>query len=172
MIIGDEVKVRVLEKISENKVRVEEIESGQNGILLIKDNIVVNENEVLLVWVINIDKELVFGNSKFGSKEISYNLKLKYQYAIQNIFENPSVISDIDISNLKGMVNSCIKKDQPDWLITYSFLGHPSRSIMGEFICESVIVRNALREKNIEPLLKFRKKFIYLLKSMEDNLKN
>ena len=100
MIIGDEVKVRVLEKISENKVRVEEIESGQNGILLIKDNIVVNENEVLLVWVINIDKELVFGNSKFGSKEISYNLKLKYQYAIQNIFENLSVISDIDLCYL------------------------------------------------------------------------
>ena len=75
MIIGDEVKVRVLEKISENKVRVKEIESGQNGILLIKDNSIVNENEVLLVWVINIDKELVFGNSKFGSKEISYNLK-------------------------------------------------------------------------------------------------
>ncbi len=79
MIIGDEVKVRVLEKISENKVRVEEIESGQNGILLIKDNIVVNENEVLLVWVINIDKELVFGNSKFGSKEISYNFQLDLQ---------------------------------------------------------------------------------------------
>jgi hypothetical protein len=69
----------------------------------------------------------------FGMAPISANMQARYDDAIQaflNLIDANLKREEIDldhISQLKGMFNRCVRKDQWDWFSVYTELGNPPK---------------------------------------------
>ena len=166
---GDEVRVRIVERVNDDKALVEIIETKEHAILKIKGRLRLLKDGSVSAWVIQHNKtqgDIVLGNAYFGKYDISPNLTTKYVKILKDIFNNPEVVKDEDISALKGMVNRCIKHDQWDWYTTYKYIGYPSYQVMNMFVKDSVEVRDSIRNNEREKLLEFRTKYLYLLQSV------
>lgn len=169
MNIGDEATVILKEKIKDNVYMVTNTETCEDGILRVKGRLKVSKENTVNVWVVQYDKtsgKYVYGNAYFGKFSISSGISEKYVRIINLLYADDSQITDIDISQLKGMVNRCLKKDQWDWYTTFEYIGYPASKVMKEFVHDSSNLRNELREGKKENLLAYKEKYYYIFSSM------
>ncbi|SRR5579875_451580 len=90
-------------------------------------------------WVYGIDlreEQLLLSDSTFGRLPISDRMRPRYIQGLEAalaIIANPnaSVIGLAPaLSEAKGMMNRCLRKDQWDWLTVYNILGQPERQVL------------------------------------------
>ena len=127
---GQQVKLKIVDRLSEKKALVEEVSRGHTGLLIIKGELRINKSGIINAWVLEEPKgsssaDYLFGNSYFGKFSISQSISDNYCRIIKSLYRGEKV-TDGDISILKGMFNRCIKKDQWDWFTTYKYLGYPN----------------------------------------------
>lgn len=110
--------------------------------------------------------------SSFGTSAISKRLLNSYRITINAIFADYMVLSDKDISCLKGMCNRCIKHDQTDWKTTFEYLGTPDSGVLRSFVRDAKILRDCIRADNYDAVIVFREKYRNLLLTMLHNIEN
>ena len=92
----------------------------------------------------------------FGMAPLSKTMRERYDTAVRTLLlfmadEIPSSEVQLEaISELKGMFNRCLKKDQWDWFTVYEKLGHPPRNSMKFFVHKLVELRQGLKVKDLE----------------------
>src|SRR5947209_1493555 len=87
---------------------------------------------------------------------ISKTMEKRYTTALRTVSlfladEFPSNAVTLEaISELKGMFNRCLRKDQWDWFTVYERLGHPPRKQMQYFVFKLVELRKSLKDQDVE----------------------
>lgn len=167
---GQQVKLKIVDRLSEKKALVEEVSRGHAGLLIIKGELRINKSGIINAWVLKApngesSSDYLFGNSYFGKFSISQSISDNYCRIIKSLYRGEKV-TDGDISILKGMFNRCIKKDQWDWFTTYKYLGYPNDQTLRGFVHDSVRQRDLLREGNDTELHKFFQKYQHYLSSI------
>jgi len=166
---GDEIRVRIIEHISDKKARVVDVNNDNPGIIQIKGNLKILKDGTVNAWVLQDDKKAgmyQYGNAYFGKFSISRKIADRYVSILNKLYDNPETIVADDISSLKGMCNRCLKKDQWDWFTTYKYLGYPVQHTLREFVADAVVQRDQLREGIYDNLPTFRMKYHGLLSSI------
>ena len=160
MQIGDEIKVRIVEKTNDKKYKVVTHDDCYSGTLLVKGKLKIKKDGLINAWVLQKTKYgIICGNAYFGKFDISVGLSERYVRIIKDLYNSPRQVTHEDISILKGMVNRCLKQDQWDWYTTYKYLGYPLYRYMHCFINDSIKVRNELRVDDYSNLVWFREKY-------------
>ncbi|RAK69434.1 GIY-YIG nuclease family protein [Hymenobacter edaphi] len=84
----------------------------------------------------------------FGMAPISKVMQGRYDYAVESMLKFISDGScDLDpdyISELKGMFNRCVRKDQWDWFSVHQKFGFPPASVMRRIAGELTLIRKAV----------------------------
>jgi len=166
---GDQVRVKLVERLSDARARVAEVDSGKLGTLLIKGELRVRNDGTVNAWVMgHDDKDGMYtcGNAYFGKFSISRSLADRYVVILRKLYDNPEALIADDFSCLKGMVNRCLKKDQWDWFTTYKYLGYPTHQVLRKFVADAVTHRNLLREGHRDDVPRFREEHHRLLSSI------
>ena len=166
---GDELRVKLIERVSDTKARVIDVENGNPGILLIKGQLRVRSDGTINSWLIQLNGRkgtYIYGNAYFGKFSISRSLVDRYVAILRKLFDNPQVLVADDISCLKGMANRCLRKDQWDWFTTYKYLGYPAHAILRKFVADAVVQRNLLKQGRYDGLPEFRASYQSLLCSI------
>ena len=169
MEIGDSAVLKLGQQIDDTTFHVLNIKSNEEGILKVKGRLKKYQEGCVKGWVIQYDKnkkQYIYGNSYFGKFSISSGISEKYTSIIKRIISEPESISDSDISVMKGMVNRCLKRDQWDWYTTYEYLGYPASKVLHQFVADSIIVRDDLRNGLRDSLLEYRTKYGFLFNNM------
>jgi len=125
-----------------------------------------------LFWVYGIapQRKLLFlSDSDFGHLPISDRMRPRYIQALQSAFrltfspQDAKSVSPDHLSEVKGMFNRCIRKDQWDWLTVYDALGRPPISILGKAADWFGGLAGALRRGELEQI----KRYTELISSLE-----
>lgn len=167
---GQQVKLKIVRRISEKKALVEELFHGYTGTLIIKGKLRKNKSGTINAWVLkkssrSSSSDYLFGNNYFGKYSISQSIADDYCRIIKSLYKGDTV-TDGDISVLKGMFNRCIKKDQWDWFTTYKYLGYPNDKILRSFVRDSIHQRDLLREGDHTEVNKFFQIYRHYLSSI------
>lgn len=109
-------------------------------------------------------------DGSFGNRIILKSNADKYLRIITAILSESSTLKDTDISEIKDMVNRCIKHDQPDWKTVYRIIGQPPLETMKEYVDDSVALRNDLRIKRYDRLHGYKEKYFDIFTKMRDYL--
>jgi len=166
---GDQIIVKVGQKVAENKFRIVSIDDKISGILNVKGRLKIDKDGSTKAWVIDFDKKfnrILCGNSYFGKYSVSEGISKKYVKIISTLYDKVDTVTQDDISILKGMANRCLKFDQWDWLTTYQYLGFPAKHFLRSFVEDCVDVRNNIKNGNLSNLSSFSKKYSFMLNSM------
>jgi cold shock CspA family protein len=89
----------------------------------------------------------------FGMSPISNTMKERYDDAVQTLtlfLRDIITTNEIElnvVSELKGMFNRSLRKDQWDWFTVYERLGYPSRREMQYFVYKIIALRQSLRDR-------------------------
>jgi cold shock CspA family protein len=92
----------------------------------------------------------------FGMAPLSKTMRERYDRAVRTVSLflageiPPRSVELEEVSELKGMFNRSIKKDQWDWFTVYERLGHPPRKQMAYFVSKLAELRKSLKEKDDE----------------------
>lgn len=134
----------------------------------------------------------------FGMSPISDEMLKRYTEAIDEInafvsyLKAPHQIELNSISEFKGMLNRCIKRDQWDWFTVHTKIGNPPIALMKKIVTNIIDIRNNIKNQeyilvnNLIPVLKnlmieriiknFHEKpihsdfgWVYILSSREQN---
>jgi hypothetical protein len=172
--IGDSCNVRIIDYTSGGTPIVRDDENNISGILMMKEKkeLKLRSNNTVKAWIIKIEGDkYIFSNSYFGKFTISESISKRYVKILEKILGySKEQVEPNDISELKGMVNRCLKRDQWDWFTTYSYLGYPSTKIMRRFVDEAIILRQELKEGNTGRLDSFISNYQYMLISIYSHL--
>jgi hypothetical protein len=84
-------------------------------------------------WVFGLrarQRQLDLSDSDFGRMAITQKMLGRYQHALEamhSVLEHPgrADMEPQDVSEFKGMIGRCLKRDQWDWLTVYTALGRP-----------------------------------------------
>lgn len=84
-------------------------------------------------WVFGLrahQRQLDLSDSDFGRMAITQRMLGRYQRALEamhSLFEHPgrADVEPQNVSEFKGMIGRCLKRDQWDWLTVYTALGRP-----------------------------------------------
>jgi hypothetical protein len=166
---GDEVRVKVIERISDTRALVVDVENGNPGILLIKGQLRVRSDGTVNAWLVQFNRRegtYTYGNAYFGKFSISRSLADRYVLILRKLYDNPQALVADDISCLKGMANRCLKKDQWDWFTTYKYLGYPVHPVLRKFVADAKVQRDLLRQGRYDGLPGFRGAHHNLLSSI------
>lgn len=107
-------------------------------------------------WIFSVDENkrlVLLSNSDFGRLPISDRMRPRYVSALADVLcmlseegEEPGIPLASSISEVKGMINRCLRKDQPDWLSAYKALGRPAWKWMRRTVGILDQLRRALRD--------------------------
>jgi hypothetical protein len=107
-------------------------------------------------WLLGLDRkgEYLLADNEFGRLPISNQMRPRYIKALQSalsLFEDCDEQKPIleDLSELKGMFNRCMRRDQWDWLEVYQALGSPPFAKMKSIVERIVLLRNSLKLEDI-----------------------
>jgi len=141
--IGDYIEACVVQRLDTNKWQVNSaiLPSGWLARLHSRSANLYAPGDTDLFWIFMVDfkqKLLLVSDSDFGRLPISDRMRPRYLRALKSarkVFAVNSLldlegISPDDFSELKGMFNRCIRKDQWDWFSVYESLGRPSFSVL------------------------------------------
>lgn len=102
----------------------------------------------------------------FGMSDLSPTMSRRFNNAIDvmSLFLSDKLSPDkVDldaISELKGMFNRSLRKDQWNWFTVYNRLGCPSRDEMNSIVSRLVKLRESLKEHDFEQALLIRDDFV------------
>ena len=86
----------------------------------------------------------------FGMAPISRKMQCRYDVAVQtalDLFEGNlelEEVNPVDLSELKGMFNRCLRQDQWDWFSVFTDLGEPDRKHMQQIVGDLKELRRAI----------------------------
>ena len=86
----------------------------------------------------------------FGMAKISPRMRTRYDKAVQSLLDlnegriRPLDIDPNDISELKGMLNRCIRQDQWDWFSVYSEIGRPPERLLRAVVSRLTELRKSV----------------------------
>jgi cold shock CspA family protein len=98
----------------------------------------------------------------FGMAPLSDTMRERYDNAVRTLifFLRAEIIaSEVElnsVSELKGMFNRSLRKDQWDWFTVYEQLGHPPRGEMHYFVSKLINLRISLGDRNVESVERTR----------------
>ena len=94
----------------------------------------------------------------FGMAPISSRMRQRYDHAVQTTFDllcsnpaDPEVVVDA-LSELKGMFNRCVRKDQWDYAMVQEELGAPTEGDARRIVSDLTHLRRALMAQNQEAI--------------------
>lgn len=99
---------------------------------------------------------------EFGMADISLTMGKRFDDAVDNIslfLKNEISLSEVKldaISELKGMFNRSIRKDQWNWFTVYNKLGCPPKHEMDSIVYQLVKLRKSIKEKQFEESMSIR----------------
>ncbi len=102
----------------------------------------------------------------FGMSDLSVTMRKRFDNAVNivSLFLSDGISpDDVDleaISELKGMFNRSLRKDQWNWFTVYDRLGCPPRSEMNSIVSLLVKLRESLKERDFEQALLIREAMI------------
>ena len=102
----------------------------------------------------------------FGMSDLSVTMRRRFDSAVNiiSLFLRDRVSPDeVDldaISELKGMFNRSLRKDQWNWFTVYDRLGCPPRSEMNSIVSLLVKLRESLKERDFEQALLIREDLV------------
>lgn len=166
---GDPVRVKILSRHSERSASVIDVDSGQQGVLLIKGSLRNGGDGLVNAWVLKLSGrtgKFTCGNAYFGKYSILPTAAARYVCILNKLNNQPEALIAEDLSCLKGMCNRCLKMDQWDWFTTYKYLGYPERSVLRRFIADAVKQRDLLRQARFDGIPEFKANYQHLLGSM------
>jgi cold shock CspA family protein len=91
----------------------------------------------------------------FGMAPISHTMQRRYDRAVQTALDlidgnlAAEEVSLDDISELKGMFNRCLRRDQWDWFSVFTAFGEPSRKAMQQIVRELPPLRRAVAASDL-----------------------
>lgn len=115
-------------------------------------------------WIFGVDQKnhvAFLSDSDFGRLPISDRMRPRYASALADILqmlpeegEAPGNSLAPSISEVKGLINRCLRKDQWDWLSCYEALGRPDRRWMRRTVEMLDRLRRALRDADEAAVVK------------------
>ena len=93
---------------------------------------------------------------------ISSRMRARYDDAVQtglDLVEGnlPPEDADLDhLSELKGMFNRCLRRDQWDWFTVHTELGRPEQKPMQQIVGALVSLRRAIKDDDTESVRRFK----------------
>ena len=103
---------------------------------------------------------------EFGMSDISERMGKRFDVAVDNIslfLKNKISLSEVKldaISELKGMFNRSIRKDQWNWFTVYNRLGCPPKNEMDSIVYQLVKLRKSVKENDFEQSMSIRKDLV------------
>ena len=103
---------------------------------------------------------------EFGMSDISVTMGRRFNAAVNNIslfLKNKISISEVDlddISELKGMFNRSLRKDQWNWFTVYDRLGCPPINEMNSIVSRLVKLRKSIKENDFEQAMSIQKDLV------------
>jgi hypothetical protein len=107
-------------------------------------------------WVFDVDEKrrrAYLSDSDFGRLPISDRMRPRYASALADVLRLLSEEESVprtqlasSVSEVKGMINRCLRKDQWDWFSAYEVLGKPDRGWMRWTVDTLDRLRRALRD--------------------------
>ena len=98
----------------------------------------------------------------FGMSDLSVNMSRRFDTAVDiaSLFLNnrisPHEVQLDAISELKGMFNRSLRKDQWNWFTVYDRFGCPPKNEMNHIVSQLVKLRKSLKEHDFEQALSIR----------------
>lgn len=139
-LLGKTIQCNILTKISNDSFEVFS-HSLSNSKLILKTHStqLYQSNDIVETWVFKIFKDTIFlSDSNFGRLPASDRMRPRYIKSINNILSlrknNLYNISPDDFSEIKGIFNRCLRKDQWDWFSIYSALNFPPEELLVKLI--------------------------------------
>ena len=108
-------------------------------------------------WILEADavrRRMVVSGSEFGFKPISDRMRPRYVEALRHVgtaLQSGSLREQDSeyVSEVKGMFNRCVRRDQWDWHAVYLALGSPSRELAEYYATELGDLSKRLRMSRI-----------------------
>ena len=159
--IGDELFVEATRQTGERdwSVKVSSLPHEWRCMLHLRAESQVSAGDTLTVWVYDIhqtQKTILVSNSEFGRKPISDRMRPRYLQSIrclQNLlsFGLSQDPGDAEaISEVKGMFNRCLRKDQWDWFCVYNAFGSPAMRLARQMAGELTVLARAMRARDVQ----------------------
>jgi hypothetical protein len=132
---------------------VEADPGGPTATILLKDRMETQRKvgDPVRGWIWMVDEsrnEVGITDDLFGRLPISDGQRAKYRRALSTtvavLAGAVPTDADKDVSELKGMFNRSLRKDQHDWLAVYDLFDRPSRERLHQLALEAAELREAL----------------------------
>ncbi|HAF62776.1 MAG TPA: hypothetical protein DCK95_10695 [Anaerolineaceae bacterium] len=177
--IGDYVEAKLIAQIKDNQWKVNSSHFSKNttAILVTRSTKLYNKNDIESLWAFDIrGNNILLSDSQFGRLPISDRMRPRYIISLQsvlsfldssevNISVNPKHFSEV-----KGMLNRCVCKDQWDWFPVYEAFNFPPMKLLAKMAIEFGKLAKAY--KNNDELEKIAAKRNILDSKIDINLRN
>lgn len=139
--IGDYITAKLITQISNTQWKVDcpKLQENVHAVLVSRSAKIYNQNDEEAFWIFDIiGNQILLSDSNFGRLPISDRMRPRYIHSLQSVLtflnspEDFSSIKPEDISEVKGLLNRCVRKDQWDWFTVYSAIGYPPISYIAE----------------------------------------
>ena len=159
MELGEEITARPLRQLESGNWLAEarRLPAGWNAIIILKNKEQKLKRKRDTFWVFNIDRQestVALSRSDFGRLPISDRMRPRYISALRDLcsfLKHSQESVELDsISEVKGMVNRCLRKDQWDWLSVYEAFGKPSLELLGKLPNVLSSLRDSVKENQRE----------------------
>ncbi|MAG36673.1 MAG: hypothetical protein CL878_10600 [Dehalococcoidia bacterium] len=154
--LGEDVDARLLEPAGAGdwKVTWEDLPPGWSATLKSRTARLYGPGDEARLWVFQRDpqrKTVQVSDSDFGRMPISDRMRPRYLQALEAATQvirgaRAGSVSAESISEMKGMLNRCVRMDQPDWKSVYDALGRPSLSMARKAAEDFGYLARALRQ--------------------------
>ncbi len=139
--LGDDVTARVEADLGDGKWRVHasQLPSEVEAVLNSRTARLYQQGDTETLWVYDVKRDarlFLLSDSGFGRLPISDRMRPRYMRALREVvgfLSRPPDGPECDaeaLSEVKGILNRCVRKDQWDWLAVYRALGHPPVNLL------------------------------------------
>lgn len=164
--IGDELVARITESTVANEWKADcpTLPREWSAELRSRSGELYEPGDECLFWVygIVVERQLILlSDSQFGRFPIADRMRPRYIQAIRSTLhviscpQEAESVSPEDLSEVKGIFNRCIRKDQWDWLTVYKTLDRPSFSILQKSVSYLGALARAVRHQEAEEIMRY-----------------
>jgi hypothetical protein len=154
--VGDTVATQIEARLADDRwsCTVEGLAEGWSATLKTRVPRVYASGDTISLWVRSVDRQRQawhLSDDNFGRFTISPNLLVRFTAAADTIIEvincraaNDPLLAG-SVSEVKGMLNRCVRQDQWDWLTVYHACGSPTYRRMHDGVAWCIELRDAVR---------------------------
>ena len=143
--IGDYVEASLIAQIKDDQWKVDSPHFSKNttAILISRSTKLYKKNDIESLWIFDIHgNNISLSDSQFGRLPISDRMRPRYVISLQSVLSfldsskmnvsiNPKYFSEV-----KGMLNRCVRKDQWDWFLLYEAFNFPPMTLLAKMAIE------------------------------------